>query len=64
MINMKKERNGMKNDTSFAKECRKEIVRKMVQKGISNHVEEEWHNIKQSIIERTKEMIGEMENRN
>ena len=40
MINMKKERNGMKNDPSFAKEYRQEIIRKMVQKGIS-HVEEE-----------------------
>lgn len=63
MINMKKERNGMKNDPSFAKEYRKEIIRKMVQKGISHHVEEEWHTIKESIIERTEEMIGEMENR-
>jgi hypothetical protein len=33
----------------------------MVQKGESYEVEEEWHNIKQTIIEVNEEMIGEKE---
>lgn len=35
------------------------MISKMVQKGVSYEVEEEWHNIKQSIIEVNEEMTGE-----
>jgi len=35
----------------------------MVQKGLSYEVEEQWHNIKQSIIEVNGEMIGKKKNR-
>jgi len=35
---------------SLAKEYRKEIIREIVQKGVSLQVQEEWHNIKQSIM--------------
>ena len=54
------ERNAEKqDDPSFAKKYRKDIMRKMVQKGVSYQVEKEQLNIKQNITEVTEEMIGE-----
>jgi hypothetical protein len=40
------------------------LQKKMVQKGVSHQVEEEWHNIKHSSIDVTEEMNwgGGMEN--
>jgi hypothetical protein len=47
---------------SFAEEYRRDIMKKMVQKGVkgvSCQVGKQRHNIKQNIVEVTEEMIGE-----
>ena len=37
------------DDPSFAKEFRKYVMMKVVQKGVSHRVEKDWHNIKQNV---------------
>jgi hypothetical protein len=50
------------DDDNVTKECRKDIVQKLAQKERSQQVEEEWQNIKQSIVEATEVIIAEKKN--